>query len=449
MKIIISGGTIVNEGTTQRGDIIIENDRIKDIITNDGTPRGDYDKQVDATGCFVLPGVIDEHVHFREPGLTAKADIESETRAAAWGGVTSYFDMPNCVPQTTTLAAWEEKRQLAQRKSHVNYAFFYGATNDNASTFHLLDRQRVPGIKLFMGASTGDMLVDRYGALLQIFQTAASLGLIVMTHCENTETIRQNMAQMKKAYGPDPDILLHPLIRSAEACYESSALATSLARQFGTRLHVAHLSTERELELFEPATDRLPSITAEACIGHLLFNSQDYVQKRALIKCNPAVKTTDDQQALRQALSDGRIATVATDHAPHELDKKQGGCAQAASGMPMIQFALPAMLQLVDEHVLTVERVVALMCHHPARLFGVQGRGFLRPGYYADLAIVRPASPWTVTGSCIQSRCGWSPMTGRTLNWRVEQTICNGHLIYDQGTFDPQPKGRELIFSHG
>lgn len=446
MKTLIYGGTIVNEETAQRGDIIIEDDRIKDIITHDGTPRGNYDKQVDATGCFVLPGVIDEHVHFREPGLTDKADIESESRAAAWGGVTSYFDMPNCVPQTTTLAAWEEKRQLAQRKSHVNYAFFYGATNENAATFPLLDRQRVPGVKLFMGASTGDMLVDRYGALLDIFQTAASLGLIVMTHCEDTETIRHNMAQMKKAYGPDPDILLHPLIRSAEACYESTALATSLARQFGTRLHVAHLSTKRELELFEPATNRLPVITAEACVAHLLFNSLDYVQKRALIKCNPAVKTADDQQALRQALTDGRITTIATDHAPHEPDKKQGGCAQAASGMPMIQFSLPAMLQLVDEQVLTIERVVTLMCHHPARLFGIRERGFLRPGYYADLAIVRPDSPWTVTAGCIQSRCGWSPMTGNTFKWRVEQTLCNGHLIYDQGTFDPQPMGRELLF---
>lgn len=441
MKILIENGCIVNEGRTCRGSVAIADDRITDILEDQkAQPRGTYDQVVDATGCFVLPGVIDTHVHFREPGLTEKADIESESRAAAFGGVTSYCEMPNTVPQTTTIEALDDKRILARAKSHVNYSFFFGATNDNYADFARLDRHRVPGIKLFMGSSTGNMLVDRYGSLLKVFETAARLDLPVMAHCEDTDTINHNMAQMKKAYGDDPDVMLHPLIRSEEACYESSVLAVQLARTYGTHLHVAHISTARELELLGG------NVTGEACVAHLLFTSADYARKRALIKCNPAVKRDEDRQALRQALTDGRITTVATDHAPHLLAQKQGGCARAASGMPMVQFSLPVMLGLASEGVLSMERVVELMCHQPAQLFQIRERGFLRPGYKADIAIVRPTEPYVVSNDMVQSRCGWTPLEGDTLCWRVSHTLCNGRFVVDDGRFCPDSRGEELLF---
>ena len=439
MKTLIEHGRIVNEGRTFAGSVVIEDDRIANIILEQNEqPRGTFDHVVDATGAFVIPGVIDTHVHFREPGLTEKADIESESRAAAFGGVTSYCEMPNTVPQTTTLEALDEKFQLASQKSHVNYSFFFGATNDNYTLFANLDHHRIPGIKLFMGSSTGNMLVDRYGALLKIFETAAHLDLPLMAHCEDTEIINRNMEQMKKAYGDDPDVMLHPLIRSEEACYESSALAAQLARTYGTHLHIAHVSTARELELGGG------NVTLEAVLAHLLFTSADYSRKRALIKCNPAVKRADDRDALRLALADGRISTIATDHAPHLLSQKQGGCAKAASGMPMVQFSLPAMLGLVDEGVVSFERVVDLMCHQPAQLFSIRERGFLRPGYKADIAIVRPVEPYGVTPALIQSKCGWSPLDGDLLHWRVTHTICNGRIILNDGTFDAASQGEEL-----
>ena len=441
MKTLIEHGRIVNEGRTFAGSVVIEDDRIANIILEQNEqPRGTFDQVVDATGAFVIPGVIDTHVHFREPGLTEKADIESESRAAAFGGVTSYCEMPNTVPQTTTLEALDEKFQLASQKSHVNYSFFFGATNDNYTLFADLDRHRIPGIKIFMGSSTGNMLVDRYGALLKIFETAARLNLPLMAHCEDTEIINRNMEQMKKAYGDDPDVMLHPLIRSEEACYESSALAAQLARTYGTHLHIAHVSTARELELGGG------NITLEAVLAHLLFTSADYSRKRALIKCNPAVKRADDRDALRLALADGRISTIATDHAPHLLAQKQGGCARAASGMPMVQFSLPAMLGLVDEGVVSFERVVDLMCHQPAQLFSIRDRGFLRPGYKADIAIVRPVEPYGVTPALIQSKCGWSPLDGDLLHWRVTHTICNGRIILNNGQFDATSQGEELRF---
>ena len=441
MKTLIEHGRIVNEGRTFAGSVVIEDDRIANIILEQNEqPRGTFDQVVDATGAFVIPGVIDTHVHFREPGLTEKADIESESRAAAFGGVTSYCEMPNTVPQTTTLEALDEKFQLASQKSHVNYSFFFGATNDNYTLFANLDRHRIPGIKLFMGSSTGNMLVDRYGALLKIFETAAHLDLPLMAHCEDTEIINRNMEQMKKAYGDDPDVMLHPLIRSEEACYESSALAAQLARTYGTHLHIAHVSTARELELGGG------NVTLEAVLAHLLFTSADYSRKRALIKCNPAVKRADDRDALRLALADGRISTIATDHAPHLLSQKQGGCAKAASGMPMVQFSLPTMLGLVDEGVVSFERVVDLMCHQPAQLFSIRDRGFLRPGYKADIAIVRPVEPYGVTPALIQSKCGWSPLDGDLLHWRVTHTICNGRIILNNGQFDATSQGEELRF---
>ncbi len=441
MRTLIKNGTIVNEGRSFLGDLIVDGEQIEEIYEGKA-PRGIYEQVIDASGCFVLPGVIDDHVHFREPGLTRKADIESESRAAAFGGVTSYFEMPNTNPQTTTLEALEDKFALGAQKSHVNYSFFFGATNDNVDSFDRLDVHRIPGIKLFMGSSTGNMLVDKYESLQQIFVKAKKLGLPVMTHCEDTDIINRNMAAYQEKYGEDPDVKFHPEIRSAEACYESSSLAVKLAKESGAHLHIAHVTTARELEFF--GKDK--NITGEAVIAHLYFSDEDYADKKAFIKCNPAIKTVKDREALREALADGRISVVGTDHAPHEWKDKQGGCAKAASGMPMVQFSLVSMLELVDEGVLSIERMVEVMSHHPAKLFQVDKRGFLRPGYQADIVIVRPHSAWTVHKEIIQSKCGWSPMEGHEYQWQVEQTLCNGHLIYNKGEFDEAYRGEELTF---
>ena len=424
MRLLIKGGHIVNEGRTSDGFIVIEDGNIIEITKQQ--PEASFDETINASGCYVLPGVIDDHVHFREPGLTAKADIDTESRAAAAGGVTSYFDMPNCVPQTTTLEALEEKFALAREKSHVNYSFFFGATNDNCDSFAQLPAERIPGVKLFMGSSTGNMLVDRQEALERIFKTCK---LPLMAHCEDTDIINRNMEEAKKAWGDDPQVGLHALIRSEEACLASSRKAVELAKKYGTHLHVAHISTAEELELipidhspltiaysskaqpmFNVQCSMFNKITAEACVGHLYFTQLDHERLGAKIKVNPSIKTPVDQFMLREALNDGRIAVVATDHAPHLLEQKQGGCVKAASGMPMIQFSLVTMLELVDAGVLTIERLVELMCHNPARLFGVRQRGFLRKGYRADITIVRPKSPWTVTKDLIESKCKWSPM---------------------------------------
>ena len=439
MKTLIKGATIVNEGRQFKGCVVVEDERIAEILEN-AEPQNFEGDVIDASGCYLLPGVIDDHVHFREPGLTDKADMESESRAAAAGGVTSFFDMPNCVPQTTTLEALQEKFQLAAEKSHVNYSFFFGATNDNTNLFPQLDIHRIPGIKLFMGSSTGNMLVDRDEALERIFK---STPLPLMAHCEDTAIINKNMEEAKKGYGEDPDVRLHSLIRSEEACLVSTTKAVNLAKKYKARLHVAHVTTAEELELFTPnQTD----ITAEVCVGHLFFSMLDYAQLGTRIKVNPSIKSPVDQFMLRQSLSDGRIAVVGTDHAPHLLKQKEGGCAKAASGMPMIQFSLVAMLELVDQHVLTIERMVELMAHNPARLFEVRNRGFIRKGAQADLVLVRPNSPWTVTPDVIESKCGWSPLEGHTFQWRVEKTLCNGHLIYNNGQVDRSYIGQPIAF---
>ena len=437
MRTLIKGGTLVNEGRVFSGSILIEDSLIARIYTEPHTPEASYDEVIDASGCFILPGVIDDHVHFREPGLTAKADIESESRAAAAGGVTTYFDMPNTVPQTTTLEALEEKFALAAQKSHVNYSFFFGATNDNAALLPALDVHRIPGVKLFMGSSTGNMLVDRREALERIF---ASSTLPIMTHCEDTDIINRNMAAAIEKYGDDPKVIHHPEIRSEEACYESTRLAVELAKKHHARLHVAHLTTAKELELMGDG------ITAEATVSHLYFYDRDYAALGTRIKCNPAIKTLRDRDALREALNDGRITVIGTDHAPHLLAQKEGGCKKAASGMPMIQFSLVTMLELVDQGVLTIERLVELMCHNPARLFEVRQRGFLREGYQADIVLVRPDAGWTVTKDLIQSKCGWSPMEGHMYLWRVERTLCNGHTVYQQGRVDTSYIGQPVAF---
>lgn len=444
MKTLIKGGHLVNEGRISDGFIVVENGNI--IAITKQQPEASFDETIDASGCYVLPGLIDDHVHFREPGLTAKADIDSESRAAAAGGVTSYFDMPNCVPQTTTPEALEEKFQLSSKKSHVNYSFFYGATNDNADSFSQLDATRIPGVKLFMGSSTGNMLVDRQQSLERIFKTCQ---LPLMAHCEDTNIIDRNMKEVQQAWGEDPPVSMHALIRSEEACLASSAKAVELAKKYGTRLHIAHISTAEELEFFTAGCDSVATnITAEACVGHLYFTQLDHESLGAKIKVNPAIKTPVDRFLLREALNDGRISVVGTDHAPHLLEQKQGGCVKAASGMPMIQFSLVTMLELVDEGVLTIERLVELMCHNPARLFGVQQRGFLREGYRADITIVRPHAPWTVTADIIESKCKWSPMEGHEYQWRVERTLCNGQTVYANGVVNDTVIGEEIRFNH-
>ena len=442
LRIQIKNVTMVNEGRRFLGTLVIDDNRIEEII--EGTDKESsipVDETIDGTGCYLLPGLIDDHVHFRDPGLTEKGDFCSESRAAAAGGVTTVLDMPNCVPQTTTWEALEEKMQIAAAKSVVNYGFFFGATAGNAYELGKLNPRKVAGIKLFMGSSTGGMLVDNEVALKAIFENAR---LPIMAHCEDSHLIEANMEEAKKQWGDDPEVKHHPEIRSEEACYASTALAVRLARETGARLHVAHISTRRELELF---ADRNPHITAEACVGHLIFSEADYARLGSRIKVNPAIKSEADRDALRQALSSGLIRTVGTDHAPHRLADKVGGCAKAASGMPMVQFSLVSMLELVDEGVLTLETLVALMCHNPADLFQIENRGYLREGYMADLVMVRPNAPWTLTPNRIQSKCNWSPLEGHTFHWKVERTFCNGFPIYNRGhVTDEKFRGQQVCY---
>lgn len=443
-RILIQNATLVNEGQRTRGSLLIEGERIAAIYPGD-CPDVTTDETVDATGCFLLPGIIDDHVHFRDPGLTQKADICSESRAAAAGGVTSILDMPNTSPQTITPEAWEAKMQLMAEKSCVNYACYFGATNQNYPLFASLDPHRVCGIKLFMGSSTGNMLVDRMASLQNIFR---STDLLIAAHCEDQNIIRQNTQRYLQEAGTDGDLPLsyHPLVRSKEACYQSSALAVRLAREAGARLHLLHISTARELSLLQAGpADRKP-ITAEACVAHLLFTDDDYRTLGTRIKCNPAIKCAADRDALRQAVSDGLIDVIATDHAPHLLSDKEGGALKAASGMPMIQFSLVSMLRLADEGLFTLEQIVEKMAHAPARLFQIRQRGFLREGYQADLVLVRPDSPWTLTSGQIESRCGWSPAEGTTFRWKVETTFVNGHPVYDGRHTDPDYRGQALYF---
>lgn len=436
MDFQIKDVVIVNEGKTFLGSVIIEDGIISKIKKSYSTiSENDWKEKT-----ILFPGIIDDHVHMRDPGLTHKADMDTETRAAAAGGVTTVLDMPNVSPQTTTLSLLEERYNIAAQKCHVNYGFFLGATNDNLQEILNVDTHRIPGIKLFMGSSTGNMLVDKEEALRNIFRHCPTL---IMTHCEDTNRINQRMAEFKSLYGDDPDVIHHPEIRDVEACYQSTQLAVRLAKETGARLHVAHLTTARELELFSPNDKQ---ITAEACVAHLLFCNQDYKNLGTRIKCNPAIKSPEDREALRKALSDGRIKVVGTDHAPHLLSEKEGGCCKAMSGMPMVQFSLPAMLSLVDEGVLTIERMVELMCHNPAALFDIEKRGFIREGYHADLTLVRANYPWTVNKDIIQSRCGWSPLEGKTFRWHVEQTYVNGQLVWNGKQVDSNVIGQAVRF---
>lgn len=440
----IHNAVIVNEGKQFAGSVVIDNGIIREVLEEGKQPSQACDEEVDAKGCCLIPGVIDDHVHFRDPGLTHKADMASETAAAAAGGVTSFMDMPNCNPQTTTLEALNAKFEDAATKCVVNYSFYFGATNNNVHVLKELDKTRVCGVKLFMGASTGNMLVDRMEALRKIFSEA---GMLIATHCEDQNTIRENTERFRQECGEDPDITCHPLIRSEEACYRSSALAVQLAKETNARLHVLHVSTARELELFEDKPLSEKRITAEACVSHLFFCDEDYQTLGARIKCNPSIKTRADRDALRGALSTNRIDVVGTDHAPHLLTEKQGGALKAVSGMPSIQFSLVSLFELVHEGVLTVEQLVQKMCHAPAELYQIEKRGYIRPGYWADLVLVNPNKEWTVTSDCIQSKCGWSPMEGCHFHAQVEKTFVNGVLAYADGKVNTSNRGQALVFA--
>lgn len=443
-RTLIQNAVIVNEGRKVTGSVVIEGEKIAEILVGEEKASAPCDEVIDASGCYLLPGAIDEHVHFRDPGLTHKADITTESRAAAAGGVTSIMDMPNTNPQTTTLEALEEKFALLAEKSSVNYSCYFGATNNNYTQFSQLDKRRVCGVKLFMGSSTGNMLVDRMASLRNIF---GGTDLLIAAHCEDQGIIKENTDRYKKEFGGDDvPLAYHPLIRSAEACYRSSELAVQLAREANARLHIMHISTARELDLFSDAPLKEKRITAEACVSHLLFTEEDYQTLGARIKCNPAIKTADDRKALQEAVSSGLIDAIATDHAPHLLSEKEGGALKAMSGMPMIQFSLVSMLELADKGAFTIEKVVEKMAHAPAQMYDIQNRGYIRKGYQADLVLVRPDSEWTVTTDCILSKCGWSPLEGHTFRWKVEKTFANGHLLYDNGKIDESYRGQELVF---
>ena len=442
-RIHIHNARIVNEGQTFCGAIVIENEVIAEVLKQGEEPSAPCDEIIDAQGCYLLPGVIDDHVHFRDPGLTHKADMYTESMAAAAGGVTSYMDMPNTNPQTTTLEALENKFQDAATKSIVNYSFYFGATNNNADDLAKLDKKHVCGVKLFMGSSTGNMLVDRMETLKNIF---ANAGMLIATHCEDQNIISANAAAYQRKYGDDPDVKYHPEIRSEEACYESSALAVQLAKETGARLHIMHISTAKELTLLEDKPIAEKNITAEACVSHLFFCDEDYEKFGTRIKCNPAIKSKKDRDALRQALTCNLIDVIGTDHAPHLLSEKQGGALKAVSGMPTLQFSLTAVMELVHQGQLSIEQLVQKMCHAPATLYQIERRGFIRPGYQADLILVNPQKEWTVTNDCLLSKCGWSPMEGETFHSKVEKTFVNGHLVYADNQVDATHRGQALTF---
>ncbi len=445
MRTIIQNGLIINEGREFVGNIIIDNNIITHIVEGnlDACILAMADRIIDAQGCWVIPGVIDDQVHFREPGLTHKADIATESRAAVAGGVTSYMDMPNTKPATITADALAWKQQQAQETSIANYSFYIGATNDNAELITTLDYTHVCGIKLFMGSSTGNMLVDESKTLEKIFAEAP---VLVATHCEEEEVIQANRARYTAMFGEDLPIYFHPMIRNAEACYRSSAKAVELATRHNARLHLLHLSTARELTLLEDRPLAEKRITGEVCVHHLWFDDNDYATYGNRIKWNPAIKTCADRRALLEAVACNRLDIVATDHAPHLLSEKEGSCLKAASGGPLVQFSLQTMLELAAKGHFTRTQVVEKMCHAPAALFGVARRGYIREGYYADIAIIDPCQPYTVTPDKIQSRCGWSPFEGHTYPHSITHTLVNGVVAYENGTINDNCRGQLLLF---
>ena len=451
--ILIKNALIINEGKRRKADVLIEGERIKKIwvqgkrlkVKENPSPftfhLSPSTSIINAEGLLLLPGLIDDQVHFREPGLTHKGSIHSESRAAVAGGITSFMDMPNTSPQTVTVEALNDKFKLAAHHSMANYTFMIGATNDNLDELKKEGAKRAVAVKVFMGASTGNMLVDNPQSLEKIF---SEIDKIIVAHCESEAIIAANKAHYTAQYGEELDISFHSKIRDVWACFESSSEAVRLAKKYNSRLHLFHLSTEKELMFLESKPFVEKRITAEVCIHHLWFSDEDYPEKGNLIKWNPSIKSKADRDTLRKALIEGKIDIVATDHAPHTLAEKQGSCLKAASGGPMVQHALVAMLELCKQGVFTEELVVEKMAHAPAKLFGIKDRGFIREGYYADLVLVNPNSPWSVTKDNLLYKCGWSPMEGVRFSHKVEKTFVNGHLVYDNGVFDEGYRGKEL-----
>jgi dihydroorotase len=442
-KVLIKNAKIVNEGAIFLGDVYIEDEYIKEIAEKI-SPKSSDCIIIDAEENFLLPGVIDDQVHFREPGLTHKGTIESESRAAVAGGITSYIEQPNTVPNAVTQELLEQKYQIASEKSYVNYSFMMGATNDNLDEVLKTNPKNVAGIKMFLGSSTGNMLVDNPETIEKIF---SSTKMLIAVHCEDEATIKANLEQAIQTYGEDIPMDQHPIIRSAEACYLSSSKAVELAKKTGARLHVFHVSTAKELELFDNKTplDK-KQITAEVCVHHLWFNASDYASKGAFIKWNPAVKTEADQKALWKALLDDRLDVIATDHAPHTLDEKSNKYLNAPSGGPLVQHALVAMLEKSLQGQITIEKIVEKMSHNPAKVFKIENRGFIKEGYYADLVIVNTHMPWNVKKENILSKCGWSPFEEVNFKSRVTHTFVNGQLVYNNAKVKDVRVGKRLTF---
>jgi dihydroorotase len=443
-SILITDARLVNEGAVVTTDVLVRDGRIAAIAPDLASRPADL--VLEAAGKYLLPGLIDDQVHFREPGLTHKADLASESRAAVAGGVTSFMDMPNVQPPTLTLAALAERERLAERTAVANYAFYLGASNDNLAEIRSLPSGRTCGVKVFMGSSTGNMLVDDPDALAAIFRDAPGL---VAVHCEDDPLIGANEQAWTGRFGEDIPFAEHPAIRSAEACYRSSSLAVALAKEHGTRLHVLHLTTARELALFAAGPVQDKRITAEVCAHHLWFSDADYETLGPFLKCNPAVKTAADREALRQALRDGRLDVVATDHAPHTLAEKQQPYLRAPSGLPLVQFLLPALYALHVQGVLTMPQLVEKACHNPALVFGVQERGFVREGYWADLVLLDPERPCVVTHDQVLSKCGWTPFAGTTFPGSVDTTIVSGRVAWRDGRVEESCRGRRLEFGAG
>ncbi|CAN5470057.1 dihydroorotase [soil metagenome] len=441
-SILILDAKIVNEGRIFTSDVYIDQQRIQRIDPDLSGLKAD--KIILAGGKYLFPGVIDDQVHFREPGLTHKATIYSESKAAVAGGVTSFMEMPNTVPNTLSQELLEEKYQIASKSSSANYSFFMGASNENLEEVLKTDAAKVCGIKVFMGSSTGNMLVDNEKTLENIFSRSS---MLIATHCEDEATIRQNLEIYRQKYGDNIPFELHPVIRSAEACYKSSSLAVSLAIKFNSRLHVLHISTAKELELF---SNQLPleqkKITAEACIHHLWFDEKDYKSKGSFIKWNPAIKTKQDKMAIFEAVLNDKIDVIATDHAPHTLEEKNQNYMKAPSGGPLIQHSLVAMLEFYHQGRISLEKITQKMAHHPAILFRIQDRGFIREGYFADLTLADLADPWTVSRGNVLAKCGWSPFEGYQFKSKISHTIVSGHLAYSEGIFDEGRKGERLAF---
>ena len=442
-RILIKNAKIVNEGSIFEGDVLIENEFIVEIADFISAKSSDC-KIIDAEGNFLIPGAIDDQVHFREPGLTHKGDIESESRAAVAGGVTSFIEQPNTIPNALTQDILEEKYQIAENNSFANYSFMMGASNDNLAEVLKTNPKNVAGIKIFLGSSTGNMLVDNEDVLERIF---SSTPLLIAVHCEDETTIKNNLEKFKAEYGEDIPVQAHHLIRSEEACYMSSSKAIALAKKTGARLHIFHLSTAKEMDLF---TNKIPleqkKITAEVCIHHLWFTNADYDTKGNFIKWNPAVKTENDRNALWEALLDDRIDVIATDHAPHTLEEKQQSYLKAPSGGPLVQHAVVAMFEAYLQGKISVEKIVQKMAHNPAILFKIEKRGFVKVGYYADLAIVNSGLPWTVNKDNIFAKCGWSPFEDFTFRSRVTHTFVNGELVYHNFKVKDIRRGKRLLF---